>query len=135
MKLTLTFESIEEFDMFRAAAAIQHAYDDLARRKAAGEKMWPEDPAPEDPAPAPAAPEPDPDPVQEAPAPAPAYALADVQKAVRDVVRQQGKAAAKEILCKYPHKDRPGEQASSASSLRPEDYAAAVAALKETLNG
>ena len=66
---------------------------------------------------------------------APAYVLQDAQKAVREVVKKKGKDAAKEILSRFPHKDKEGAQATGASSLRPEDYPAAIAAFEEALNG
>lgn len=55
----------------------------------------------------------------------PAYKLSDAQKAVRDLVKAKGKDVAKAVLAKYG--------ATSASSLREENYAAAIADLKETL--
>ena len=66
--------------------------------------------------------------------PAPSYVLADAQKAVREVVKKKGKEIAKEILGRFGHKDKEGP-ATGASALKPEDYAAAIAALEEALNG
>lgn len=66
--------------------------------------------------------------------PAPTYVLADAQKAVREVVKKKGKEVAKEILGRFGHKDKEGP-ATGASALKPEDYAAAIAALEEALNG
>lgn len=65
---------------------------------------------------------------------APSYVLADAQKAVREVVKKKGKEIAKEILGRFGHKDKEGP-ATGASALKPEDYAAAIAALEEALNG
>lgn len=63
------------------------------------------------------------------------YALADAQKAVREVVKKKGKDAAKEVLSHFMHKDRENEPATGASALRPEDYAEAIRQLEEVLNG
>ena len=63
------------------------------------------------------------------------YALADAQKAVREVVKKKGKDAAKEVLSRFMHKDRENEPATGASALRPEDYAEAIRQLEEVLNG
>lgn len=67
--------------------------------------------------------------------PAPVYVLTDAQKAVREVVKKKGKDTAKEILARFPHKDKENEPATGASALRPEDYPAAIKALEEALNG
>lgn len=55
-----------------------------------------------------------------------ALTLQDVQKAVRELVKAKGKDAAKAVLSNYG--------ATSASSVRSENYKAAVAELKEALN-
>lgn len=66
--------------------------------------------------------------------PMPAYTLTDAQKAVREVVKKKGKDVAKEILARFQHKDKEGP-ATGASALKPEDYAEAIKALEEALNG
>ena len=67
---------------------------------------------------------PDPEP---ATVPEPEIQLPDMQKAVRELVKAKGKDAAKDVLARFG--------AKGASSLKPEDYPAALAALKEALNG
>lgn len=78
--------------------------------------------------------EPEQPPFEEAPAPAPEpvkeepkLSLQDVQKAVREFVKAKGKDAAKAVLGNYG--------ATSASSVRAENYTAVVKDLKEALNG
>lgn len=61
------------------------------------------------------------------PAPEPEIQLPDMQKAVRELVKAKGKDTAKDVLARFG--------AKGASSLKPEDYPAALAALKEALNG
>ena len=67
---------------------------------------------------------PDPEP---AAVPEPEIQLPDMRKAVRELVKAKGRDAAKDVLARFG--------AKGASSLKPEDYPAALAALKEALNG
>ena len=135
MKITVTFDSVEEFMQHMttgvsadpAPVKINNPAERAAQAPEASEPEESVAEAVEDPMPAPE---------EEKPAEeAPAYVLADAQKAVREVVKKKGKDAAKEILSHYRHKDKEDSPATGASALRPEDYAAAIKELEEALNG
>jgi len=151
MKIQITFDSWEELLAFKGEAkkksSFEKAQDRLkaianeAEAETKAEEPKAADPVKEDPKPEEAVPdhegysvpmkaEPEkaaaPDPVPE-PAPAPEIQLTDMQKAVRELVKAKGKDTAKDVLAKFG--------AKGASSLKPEDYPAALAALKEALNG
>jgi hypothetical protein len=139
MKIQITFDSWEELLAFKGEAkkksSFEKAQDRLkaianeAETEAKTEEPKAADPVKEDPKPEEVMPEPveaEPDPVPE-PAPAPEIQLTDMQKAVRELVKAKGKDVAKDVLAKFG--------AKGASSLKPEDYPAALAALKEALNG
>ena len=139
MKIQITFDSWEELLAFKGEAkkksSFEKAQDRLkaianeAETEAKTEEPKAADPVKEDPKPEEVMPEPveaEPDPVPE-PAPAPEIQLTDMQKAVRELVKAKGKDTAKDVLAKFG--------AKGASSLKPEDYPAALAALKEALNG
>lgn len=64
----------------------------------------------------------------------PEYALTDAQKAVRECVKAKGKDAAKAVLANFKDKSDASKPAGGASALRPEDYAAAIKALREAAN-
>lgn len=145
MKIQITFDSWEELLAFKGEtkkkSSFEKAQDRLkaianeAETEAKAEEPKAADPVKEDPKPEEVMPEPveaEPekaaasDPVPE-PAPAPEIQLTDMQKAVRELVKAKGKDTAKDVLAKFG--------AKGASSLKPEDYPAALAALKEALNG
>ena len=139
MKIQITFDSWEELLAFKGEtkkkSSFEKAQDRLkaianeAETEAKTEEPKAADPVKEDPKPEEVMPEPveaEPDPVPE-PAPAPGIQLTDMQKAVRELVKAKGKDTAKDVLAKFG--------AKGASSLKPEDYPAALAALKEALNG
>ena len=136
MKITVTFDSLEEFMQHMTTGVIASepvrtcypAEAVTASEWASAETNKPADAEPEEPAEVPAI-------TTEEPKEAPAYVLADAQKAVREVVKKKGKDAAKEILSHYKHKDKEDSPATGASALRPEDYAAAIRELEEALNG
>ena len=129
MKITLEFNSWDELMEWKGAKAKETP---KAKKAEAPEPVKAEImPAP-DPEPAKAE-----EPVnaeEEKPAPMPQYALADAQKAIREVVKKKGKDAAKAVLGKFPSKDNEAAPASSASTLRAEDYPEAIRMLQEVLN-
>lgn len=137
MKITVEFSNLEEFDAFRGGQPIgviripEPVKEEKPAKKAAEPEKKAEAPAkaPEPEEPAKAA---EPEKPAEA---APQYTLKDVQAATRSVLKAKGKAAAKEILAKFPDKDHPEAPAEGASAVRPEDYAAAIRALQEALDG
>lgn len=136
MKITVTFDTLEEFDAFRGAPTIWREVPAPAEEKKAEpvkeEKKEPEVPFEEGPMPAP---EPAPEPEKKEEDPQVQYKLTDMQKAVREVLKAKGKEAAKAVLANFQDKDKPDKPAGGASALRPEDYEAAFNALKEALNG
>lgn len=139
MKITVTFDSLEEFMQHMTTGVIASepvrtcypAEAVTASEWASAETNKLANAEPEEPAEVPAVTPEDPKPAEEAPT----YVLADAQKAVREVVKKKGKDAAKEILSHYKHKDKEDSPATGASALRPEDYAAAIKELEEALNG
>ena len=130
MKILVEFESLREF--FQYMKPLEDDAPTVRDEEPAITVVVPEEaPEPEEPAPMP-------EPVKEeepAPETVKAYALADAQKAVREVVKTKGKEVAKEILSRFPNKDKENGSATGASALRPQDYAAAIKALEEALNG
>ena len=133
MKITVTFDTLEEFDAFRGAPTIWREVPAPAEeKKAEPVKKEPEVPFEESPMPAP---EPAPEPEKKAENPQVQYKLTDMQKAVREVLKAKGKDAAKAVLANFQDKDKPDKPAGGASALRPEDYEAAFNALQEALNG
>lgn len=133
MKITVTFDTLEEFDAFRGAPTIWREVPAPAEeKKAEPVKKEPEVPFEEGPMPAP---EPAPEPEKKAENPQVQYKLTDMQKAVREVLKAKGKDAAKAVLANFQDKDKPDKPAGGASALRPEDYEAAFNALQEALNG
>ena len=129
MKITLEFNSWDELMEWKGAKAKEtpKAKKAEAPEPVKAEIMPAPDPKPakvEEPAKA----------EEEKPAPAPQYALADAQKAIREVVKKKGKDAAKAVLGKFPSKDNKDVPASSASTLRAEDYPEAIRMLQEVLN-
>ena len=137
MKITVTFDTLEEFDAFRGAPTIWREVPAPAEeKKAEPVKEEPKVPFKEDPMPVPEpAPEPEPEPEKKEESTAPQYKLTDMQKAVREVLKAKGKEAAKAVLANFQDKDKPDKPAGGASALRPEDYEAAFNALQEALNG
>ena len=138
MRITVEFDSLEEFlqNMKTQPVAEKRMSFNEAMEAA---KSLPADPAEEvgtkfGAVPAEPVREEAPAKVEAPAAEAPSYVLTDVQKAVRDVVKAKGKEAAKFVLEKFQHKDKPGSPATGASALRPEDYAEAIKALTEVLN-
>ena len=135
MKITVTFDSLEEFMQHMTTGISADPAPVKTRKPAERAAQAPEASEPEESV-AKAVENPMPAPEEEKPAEeAPAYVLADAQKAVREVVKKKGKDAAKEILSHYKHKDKEDSPATGASALRPEDYAAAIKELEEVLNG
>ena len=133
MKITVTFDTLEEFDAFRGAPTIWREVPAPAEeKKAEPVKKEPEVPFEEGPMPAP---EPAPEPEKKAENPQVQYKRTDMQKAVREVLKAKGKDAAKAVLANFQDKDKPDKPAGGASALRPEDYEAAFNALQEALNG
>ena len=135
MKITVTFDTLEEFDAFRGAPTIWKEVPAPAEeKKAESVKKEPEVPFEEGPMPEPE-PAPEPEPEKKEESTAPQYKLTDMQKAVREVLKAKGKEAAKAVLANFQDKDKPDKPAGGASALRPEDYEAAFNALQEALNG
>ena len=135
MKITVTFDTLEEFDAFRGAPTIWKEVPAPAEEKKAEpvkDEKKAEVPFEEDPMPAP---EPAPEPEKKEDNPRVQYKLTDMQKAVREVLKAKGKEAAKAVLANFQDKDKPDKPAGGASALRPEDYEAAFNALQEALNG
>ena len=134
MKITVTFDTLEEFDAFRYGRPFpEHIKVEIPEeKKAEPVKEEPEVPFEESPMPAP---EPAPVPEKKAENPQVQYKLTDMQKAVREVLKAKGKDAAKAVLANFQDKDKPDKPAGGASALRPEDYEAAFNALQEALNG
>lgn len=143
MKITVTFDTLEEFDAFRGAPTIWREVPAPAEekkaeapaseeKKAEPVKKEPEVPFDEGPMPAP---EPEKKAEKKEESTAPQYKLTDMQKAVREVLKAKGKEAAKAVLANFQDKDKPDKPAGGASALRPEDYEAAFNALQEALNG
>lgn len=133
MKITVTFDTLEEFDAFRGAPTIwREVLAPAEEKKAEPVKEEPEVPFEEGPMPAP---ESAPEPEKKEETPQVQYKLTDMQKAVREVLKAKGKEAAKAVLANFQDKDKPDKPAGGASALRPEDYEAAFNALQEALNG
>ena len=133
MKITVTFDTLEEFDAFRGAPTIWKEVPAPAEEmNAEPVKEEPDVPFEEGPMPAP---DPAPEPEKKAGNPLIQYKLTDMQKAVREVLKAKGKDAAKAVLANFKDKDNPEKPAGGASSLRQEDYEAAFNALQEALNG
>ena len=135
MRITVTFDTLEEFDAFRGAPTIWKEVPAPAEeKKAEPVKKEPEVPFEEGPMPEPE-PAPEPEPEKKEENPQVQYKLTDMQKAVREVLKAKGKEAAKAVLANFQDKDKPDKPAGGASALRPEDYEAAFNALQEALNG
>lgn len=158
MKIQINFDSWEELCHFLATAsaggitpaqlqqavaeakpsAFEEAQKHVEQLRAEAEQEA-EAPAPateEAPAEAPAVD--DQPPFEEAPAPDPAeevkaYTLADAQRAVRNCVKAKGKDATKVIMANFRDKNDDSKPAVGASTLKPEDYAAAIKMLEEAI--
>ena len=120
MNITICFDSMEEFKRYIKLAPCEREPEPTAEKAAEPEPMAQKSAEPE--------------PAVEKAA-EPAYALTDMQKAVREMVKKKGRDAALAVLGQFEHKDDPGKKANSASTMKPENYGEAIAKLEETLNG
>ena len=132
MKICVEFDSWEEMNGFCAKQAEKAAAEITTGLCTVEMPEQTETPAEElpvgDPIPKGAAemPEPEEAPFEEKKEEKPAIVLADIQKAVRQLVKAKGKETAKEVLGRFG--------AASASTLDEKFYAEATEAIREVLN-